>query len=281
MEFDIVLAGPVASDLVVAEGVETRLTGGGAWYGAFPLLTLGLRVGILARVARRDDHLLEPLRRGGARVMRVEAFETSGIRNDYGDESMETRTCTVLGCASALLPEDIPALSTRLFYVSPLMRGEIPVETLRHLAASAPCSVDLQGYIRYRSGDRLPGGPFEPLPELLSLARYVKADEAEARLAVGTGDPSVAGPRLLAFGPREALITGPGRATVVCGEGLFEEPIEPGTGAGRTGRGDTCMATYVGARLTGRPVAEALRLAARVTTRKMEVPGPYLGPVDE
>ncbi len=46
--------------------------------------------------------------------------------------------------------------------------------------------------------------------------------------------------------------------------------------AGRTGRGDTCFATYVGRRLSASP-EEATRLAAAVTTLKQERPGPWRG----
>jgi sugar/nucleoside kinase (ribokinase family) len=45
---------------------------------------------------------------------------------------------------------------------------------------------------------------------------------------------------------------------------------------GRTGRGDTCLATYLGTRLSASP-EEATRLAAAITTLKMEQPGPWRG----
>ena len=50
--------------------------------------------------------------------------------------------------------------------------------------------------------------------------------------------------------------------------------------AGRTGRGDTCFATYLTRRLTSTP-AEACRWAGAVTTLKQEQPGPWRGTVAE
>ncbi len=51
-------------------------------------------------------------------------------------------------------------------------------------------------------------------------------------------------------------------------------------GNGRTGRGDTCFATYLGQRLT-RSAAEATRWAGAVTTLKQEKPGPWYGTMAE
>jgi len=49
---------------------------------------------------------------------------------------------------------------------------------------------------------------------------------------------------------------------------------------GRTGRGDTCTATYLGKRLTASP-AEATVWAAALTSLKMETEGPFSGEIGE
>jgi sugar/nucleoside kinase (ribokinase family) len=53
-------------------------------------------------------------------------------------------------------------------------------------------------------------------------------------------------------------------------------PFTPRSLAGRTGRGDTCFATYLTKRLACSP-AEACRWAGAVTTLKQEQPGPWHG----
>jgi len=62
---------------------------------------------------------------------------------------------------------------------------------------------------------------------------------------------------------------------------VFPDDVESASGGrllirGRTGRGDTCFATYVARRLEVGP-EEACRFAAAVTSLKMEHPGPYRG----
>ena len=63
----------------------------------------------------------------------------------------------------------------------------------------------------------------------------------------------------------------------VCADGqIYQAPFIPGSLDGRTGRGDTCFAAYVGQRLSTSP-QEAARFAAAVTTLKQEQPGPWRG----
>jgi len=278
-EFDIILVGPVARDEIVVDGKGELVTGGGSWYGAFPLLTLGLRVAVAARMAPADFALAEPLRTAGAQLFLRESFQTTGIRNVYAP-AMESRTCTVLGCAGAILPEELPPVKATIWYNAALMRGELPLETSREMARRGSLSIDLQGYLRYRQGDDLPTGPFHGLQELLRLATWLKADVAEAWCATGERDPDRAARALAAAGPREVVVTGEGQVRVAWQGQLHHEPLTSRTQAGRTGRGDTCMCTYLGARLKGLPPPQALRVAAQITSRKVEIPGPWQGPVD-
>jgi sugar/nucleoside kinase (ribokinase family) len=65
---------------------------------------------------------------------------------------------------------------------------------------------------------------------------------------------------------------------LVLAEGRFyEAPFRPRSLAGRTGRGDTCFASYLGRRLLGDDPERATRFAAALTTLKLEQPGPFRG----
>jgi sugar/nucleoside kinase (ribokinase family) len=63
----------------------------------------------------------------------------------------------------------------------------------------------------------------------------------------------------------------------VCADGeIHFAPFASRCLAGRTGRGDTCFATYLTRRLSVSP-AEACRWARAVTSQKQEQPGPWRG----
>ena len=110
----------------------------------------------------------------------------------------------------------------------------------------------------------------------LSLVTYLKVDRAEAELLTGKTDLSAAAKELAAYGPREIVITQSEGVTVLVEGEIYQSPFTPRSLRGRTGRGDTCFATYLGKRLTS-SAPEATQVAAAVTTLKQESPGPWRG----
>ncbi len=138
--------------------------------------------------------------------------------------------------------------------------------------------LDVQGFIRVREGDNLVFRPWENMAEALAHVTYLKADRAEAESLTGETRLQKAARTLASYGPREIVLTQSSGVTVYdATEDTFHTaPFTSRSLTGRTGRGDTCFATYIGKRLTTSP-AEATRWAAAVTTRKQEQPGPWRG----
>jgi sugar/nucleoside kinase (ribokinase family) len=136
--------------------------------------------------------------------------------------------------------------------------------------------MDVQGFVRVREGDELVFRHWPDMREGLSRITYLKVDRAEAELLTGETDLQKAARKLTAYGPREIVLTQSSGVTVYADGQIHQAPFTPRSLAGRTGRGDTCFATYVGKRLTASP-AEACRWAGAVTTLKQEQPGPWRG----
>jgi sugar/nucleoside kinase (ribokinase family) len=118
------------------------------------------------------------------------------------------------------------------------------------------------------------------MAEGLALVTYLKVDRTEAELLTGQTDLQAAARELAAYGPREVVVTQSSGVTVYADGKIHESPFTPRSLAGRTGRGDTCFATYVGKRLSA-SAEEACRFAAAVTTLKQEQPGPWRGTLDD
>jgi len=75
------------------------------------------------------------------------------------------------------------------------------------------------------------------------------------------------------WGPKEVVLTHRDGMLVLADGRFFEAPFLPEKLIGRSGRGDTCIASYVAKRLTGGP-EQATIWAAAVTSLKMEAEGP-------
>jgi len=273
---DIMMIGHFARDILVVDGQSAISSGGGVYYGSIALRRLGVSVAVVTRLHVEDFPCLDELRQEGVHVFATAAPETSGIENRYHSADMERRVCRPLGFAGPFSRLDIPELAARIYAVVPIMAGEVDISLLETLSARGPVALDGQGFVRVREGDSLVFRPWPEMAQGLALVRYLKVDRAEAELLTGETDLVAAARQLSRYGPQEIVLTQASGVTVWAEGRVYQAPFTPRSLAGRTGRGDTCFATYLGMRLSVSP-EEACRVAAVVTTLKQERPGPWRG----
>ncbi len=279
-DVDVMMIGHFSKDELIVDDVSTHAPGGAIFYGSLPLRTLGLSVAVVTRLHPDDRHWLEPLEEAGIEVHAAAAPESSSIANIYRSENMERRICKLRSFAGAFEREDIPSLTARVYMVVPIIAGEVDIPLLRWIAQRGPVAMDVQGFVRVPEEGELRFRPWPAMEEGLAHITYLKVDRAEAEHLTGERDFKVAAQRLAAYGPREIVLTQSSGVTVYAEGEFHEAPFTPRSLEGRTGRGDTCFATYVGWRLRASP-AEATRFAAAATTIKQERPGPWRGPLAE
>ncbi len=273
---DVLLLGHIAKDRIVVDGHAEVVPGGAVYYGGVALARLGLRVAVVTRLHPDDFPMLEALNSVGVDVYATPAPETSGIENIYRSEDMERRITHPIGFAGPFRVEDIPNIKARVYAIVPIMAGEVDLPLLQMISQRGPTALDIQGFIRVREGNNLVYKPWDEMEEGLAHVTYLKVDLAEAEAITGETDPLKAVQVLATYGPQEVVLTR-SQGVLVYAEGhAYFSPFQPRSLAGRTGRGDTCFATYLGKRLT-EPPAEACRWAAAVTTLKQEKPGPWDG----
>lgn len=281
---DIMMIGHFARDRLVVDGRAEFAPGGAVYYGSVALRRLGVRVAVVTRLHPDDFPLLDELKREGVQVFATPAPETSGIENIYNSADMERRVCKSIGFAGPFRLEEIPDLSARIYMAASIIAGEVDLSLLKSLAQRGPVALDIQGFVRVRdhgdpsasSGQALVFRPWPDMEEGLSRVTYLKADFAEAEWLTGQTDLQVAARQLAEYGPREIVVTQASGVTVLADGQIYQAPFTPRSLDGRTGRGDTCFATYLGWRLSASP-QEATSLAAAVTTLKQEKPGPWRG----
>ena len=295
--FDILFLGHFAVDRNVVDGVVEIASGGGVYYGGIAAARLGARVGVVTRLRAADFPRLDDFRQAGVEVFATAAKATSGIENTYSSADMERRVCVPLGFAGPIAAADLPDVTAQIYAVTPIIAGEVDLPLLKLLAARAQTlrvsetlrvygapgvALDVQGFVRVRVGPSTGSGavlafrPWADMVEGLAQVTYLKVDRAEAEALTGETDLSRAAAKLAAFGPREIVLTQSAGVTVYANGQTHFTPFTPRSLAGRTGRGDTCFATYLTKRLTCSP-AEACRWAGIVTSFKQETPGPWRG----
>ena len=273
---DVVMIGHFAKDQVIVDGQGQTVPGGGVYYGSVALRRLGVSVAVVTRLHPDDFPLLDELRQEGVRVFATPAPETSGIANYYRSADMERRICQPLGFAGPFTAGEIPDLPARIHVIASIIAGEVDLPLLELLANRGPVALDVQGFVRVRDGDDLVFRHWAEMERGLSLVTYLKVDRAEAELLTGQTDLLAAARQLADYGPQEIVLTQSAGVTVWADGQTYQAPFTPRSLAGRTGRGDTCFASYLGWRLKA-PPDEAARVAAAVTTLKQEHPGPWRG----
>lgn len=273
---ELLMIGHMAKDRLVVDGRGMMAAGGGVYYGSMALRRLGINVGVVTRLHPDDFSLLDELKRAGVRIWATPAPATSGIENIYDSGDMERRICRPLGFAGPFHLDEIPDVPARIQVVASIIAGEVDLPLLRALAARGPVAIDIQGFVRVRENNDLVFRPWRDMEEGLGYVSYLKVDRAEAELLTGHTEFWRAAERLAEYGPGEIVLTQSSGVTVLARGQFYSAPFTPRSLVGRTGRGDTCFATYLGKRLSLEP-EEATRWAAAVTTLKQEEPGPWRG----
>ncbi len=277
---DIMMIGHFAKDRNVVDGRGEIASGGGVYFGSVALRRIGVSVAVVTRLHLDDFPRLDELRQEGVQVFATPAPQTSGIENLYDSADMERRICKSLGFGGPFQSEEIPDVSAKVYLIASIIAGEVGLPLLKQLASRGPVGLDVQGFVRVRDNGDLVFRHWPDMQEGLTHVTYLKVDRAEAELLTRQTDLQVAARQLAACGPREIVITQSSGLTVYADGHIYQAPFMPRSLAGRTGRGDTCFAAYVGKRLSISP-EEACQWAAAITTLKQEQPGPWHGKLED
>ena len=278
----IVFVGHVCVDKNVVRGETETLYGGGVVHGAITAQRLGAEAAVVTKCADTDCPGFHLMSEVGARVVFLPSPTSTSIRNVYPSENPDERQSLLISRATPFSEQDldqISALKADVVHVNPLWFGEFPPPLLTALRPrAAMLGADAQGFLRVAEPDgRMVHQDFAHKRELLSLLDLFKVDSKEAHLLTGEEDPRRAIQAVHALGPKLVLLTHRDGVCLFDGSALHESAFSGFTLEGRTGRGDTCTASFLVARGRGMGLAEATAFAAEVTSRKMQYRGPYRG----
>jgi sugar/nucleoside kinase (ribokinase family) len=138
----------------------------------------------------------------------------------------------------------------------------------------------VQGFVRVARAGKLIYEEWPEMRQVLAHVDILKTDAVEAEMLTGQPDIHLAARLLADLGPREIVLTHR-NGLLVYAEGQYHEAgFFPRELIGRSGRGDTCIASYTAKRLTSSP-HEATIWAAALTSLKMEAEGPFRRDVGE
>lgn len=282
-QFEIALLGPVSRDFnIEPDGSCVIEVGGAIVYSPYAARTAGANC---IAVVKGGADLPEVRARfadfdGELRLLPGEKM--TSIENRYFDLSHEQRSSSLKSQADPFSIDDLTGISADIYHLGGLVVGDFSDAFVRDVAKQGETALDVQCVLRHG----IPGAgemtyeDWVGKRDVLPTVTYLKADAKEALILTGTEDRHKGARMLQGWGPREVFISYHNQMLVYDGRTFYECDYEPLSLAGRTGRGDTVFAAYLGYRLR-HDIAEALRLSTALVVLKMQKIGPYMGTPEE
>ena len=278
--YDLLIIGHITSDTLEYKGEVTRFTGGAAYFSSFAAKRSEANIRVVTKLAKKDFGVLDDLRKEGIDVIALPSLETTSIENIFETDDFDRRKARLLSQADPFYPEDIPEDEAKIYYLAGLFSGEIPDGLIEHLSRKGKVALDLQAMLRVRGEAHFAFKDWAGKKRYLPMITFLKADSLESEVATGTSDRERAARMFHQWGAKEVMITNASGVILDQGEKVFRAPFNPSNLSGRTGRGDTCFASYICWRLN-HGIEESLRYAAALTSIKMEKPGPFLETMED
>jgi sugar/nucleoside kinase (ribokinase family) len=275
--YDMLIFGAVSKDIIITPEDTEYSVGGAVVYSSVAAKHLGANLLAVTKLNPADLKALEVFERYGVPHTFRESASTTSIRNTYHTADRDRRTCEALGMVEPFRLDDVPAdAAAEVYYLGGLMRGEFPEQFVLDMCQRGKVAIDAQGFMRVNENGPMAFRDWDNKKEVISAVHYLKTDHAEAETLTGESDRPTAARMLASWGAKEVMLTHH-TEVLVCVDGqIYAAPFTPRNLSGRTGRGDTCFASYCYWRQHHSP-EEACRLAAAVTSLKMEKPGPFTG----
>ena len=274
--YDAIFVGNYTKDTIITPEGTRYVDGGGMNYAAHAAKALGLKAAIVTRLALEDEHVVSDIRADGIDCYPFFSPSSTLMTLEYKTSDVDKRNLYVKAIAGTIRAVDLDGLGARAVVVSPSLRGEVEAEFFETLRKrqGVLLSADVQGFVRVLRGESL---VYEPWPEMERVLRHLdilKTDAVEAAYLSGEQDIEKAARFFSALGAREVLLSHSEGMLVHAGGKFHHYPFHAGSMSGRSGRGDTCVGSYVAKRLT-LPPFEAGKWSAAVTSLKIERHGVF------
>ena len=280
--YDAIFVGNYTKDTIITPDGTRYVDGGGMNYAAHAAARLGRKSAIVTRLSREDEYVVEAIRADGIDCFPVYAPFSTLMTLEYKTHDVDKRNLYVKATAGTILPTDLDGLETKAVVVSPSLRGEVEPEFFTELRKRPGIllSADVQGFVRVLRDETLVYEPWPQMPEVLRNLDILKTDAVEAAYLTGEDNIEKAATFFADFGVREVLLSHSEGILLHTQGKYYHYKFHAQSMAGRSGRGDTCVGSYVAMRLT-LPPEEAGKWSAAATSMKVERLGVFNRPIEE
>lgn len=279
--FDAVFIGNYTKDTIITPAGTKYVDGGGMNYSAHAAAALGYRTAVVTRLAKEDARVVDGFKNAGIACAATFAPASTCMRLEYPTLDPDIRTLSVASTAGSITVEEAGAFNAGAAVIGPSLRGEVGLDVIRALhEKKMRVAADMQGYVRVLRDQSLVYEPWDEMASTLKYLDVLKSDAVEAEFLTGEKDIERAAKAYAALGPREIVLTHRDGVLIYADGEFHHFKFHSQSLAGRSGRGDTCVGTYMVKRRDLSP-REAGKWAAAVTSLKVERLGVFNRPISE
>ena len=273
--YDIVFVGNYTKDTIVSPNGTLYVDGGAVNYAAHAAVRLGFNVAVVTHLAQEDERMINKLNESGVICYPVYTPSSTNMKLEYPTLNPDIRTLYVTGTAGTITPEEVAGLDMRAAVIGTSLRGEVGLDVIQALRKKdLLLAADVQGFVRVLENSTLVYKPWEEMDAVLANLDILKSDAVEAEFLTGEKDIFKAAKFYADRGPKEIVLTHKDGVLIWANGKTYEEKFLTEKMNGRSGRGDTCLGTYVAMRLIKSPAIAGI-WAAALTSMKMEKLGPF------
>jgi len=279
--YQIAFIGHYTKDTIVSVS-GTRVVNGGAFnYGANVAARMNLKVQAVTMMSSEDSEVARDLEELGVKTYVTWTPESTCLKLVYPSDNPDERVIYVSSWAGPFTLREVNVINAEVIVVGASMREEIPLTVVKMLAQKdSILAADIQSFLRVNDNGKLIAKTWPEKEEILSCIDVLKTDAVEAEILTGEKDIKKAAILIRELGPKEIIITHKDGVLVFAEEQFHQALFFPRELIGRSGRGDTCLASYMAKRINSSP-QESTIWAAAVTSLKMEAEGPFRRSIDE
>ena len=279
--YGVLYIGNYTKDTIVSPAGIKIVDGGAVNYAAHAAARLGMKVAVVTRLSKDDQHVVDKFTQSGIDCYVTYTAQSTLLKLEYPTADPDIRTLSVTSVAGSITAGDVEELAAQAAVIGSSLRGEVGLDVIRALKdKNIQVAADMQGFVRVLRGVELKYEPWDEMASTLALIDVVKSDAVEAEFLTGEKDIYQAAKFYAAMGPREVVLTHKDGLLIYTDGQYHAMKFYPARLDGRSGRGDTCIGTYMAMRLSTSP-REAGVWAAAVTSLKMENPGPFNRSMEE
>ncbi|HLO14476.1 MAG TPA: PfkB family carbohydrate kinase [Anaerolineales bacterium] len=279
--YDVLYIGNYTKDTIISPAGTRYVDGGAVNYAAHAAAQLGAKVAVVTRLAKEDSRVVDKFSQSGVDCYVTYTPQSTLMRLEYPTTDPDIRNLSVTGVAGSITASDVENITTRAAVIGSSLRGEVDMDVIRTLEnKNVFIAADMQGFVRVLRGKELKYEPWGEMRTTLAHVDVVKSDAVEAEFLTRETDIYKAAKFYAEMGPQEIVLTHKDGLLIYANDKFHEMNFYPARLDGRSGRGDTCVGTYVARRLSMTP-REAGIWAAAVTSLKMETLGPFNRTIDE